>query len=72
LVTWTSTVPGPSAGATTVRDVVPVTTTPVPAVAPNLTVSELSKLVPVTVTVFPPAVEPPVGDTALTVGVGDT
>jgi hypothetical protein len=43
------------------------TTTPLAAVPPNVTVAPAAKLVPVIVTVVPPAVDPLFGDTPVTV-----
>jgi hypothetical protein len=41
----------------------------VAAVPPNVTVAPAAKFVPVIVTAVPPAVDPPFGDTLLTVGI---
>jgi hypothetical protein len=46
------------------------TTTLVAAVLPKVTVTPAAKLVPVMVTAVPPAVDPLLGETLLTVGVG--
>jgi hypothetical protein len=67
VVTVICTVPVP-AGEVAVIEVAEFTVTPVAAVAPNLTVLAAVKLVPVMVTVAPPAVEPLVGLTPVTVG----
>jgi len=45
-----------------------VTTTLVPAAAPNVTVAPAAKFVPVIVTAVPPAVDPLFGATLVTVG----
>ena len=55
-----------------VIDVAETTTTFVHAALPTVTVEALPKFVPVIVTAVPPAVEPEVGDTAVTVGGGVT
>ena len=68
VVTVTSTVPVPD-GEVTVIDVA-VSAVTVPAVVPNLTVVAFVRLVPVTVTLVPPAAGPEVGLTAVTVGAG--
>jgi hypothetical protein len=51
-----------------VIDVLLTTTTLVAAVLPNVTVAPETKLVPVIVTAVPPAVDPLLGLTLLTVG----
>ena len=66
VVTVTSTVPVP-AGEVTVMEVA-VSAVTVPAVVPNLTAVAFARLVPVTVTLVPPAPGPEVGLTAVTVG----
>ena len=66
----TSTVAADSAGEVTVIEVVELTTTPVPATVPNFTPVTPLKSVPVMVTVVPPAVDPVVGLTPVTVGAG--
>ena len=66
-LTRTSTVTVP-AGAVTVSEVGELTTTLVPAAAPNVAVVPLPKLVPVTVTRVPPDDGPETGDTEVTVG----
>src|ERR1700683_725433 len=69
LVTVMSTVPAAWAGEVTVSEVEEVTMTPVPAVAPNLTVVvPLMKFAPVTITVAAPPVGPAFGLTPLTMG----
>ena len=68
-MTWT--VPAASAGDVAVHEVVKVQLTVGLAVKPKSTVvapAPVRKLVPVTVTVVPPAVGPAVGLTAVTVG----
>ena len=73
VTTVTSTVPADSAGEVTVREVPPpLTTTPVPGVTPKSTAVAPVKLVPVTVTVVPPAMGPPVGLPLVTLGGGWT
>ena len=67
-VTVTSTVPTLPAGEVAVIEVEETTVTPVAAVAPNFTLAPLAKPVPVIVTLVPPAVEPLVGLTPVTVG----
>ncbi len=69
-VTVTSTVAADSAGEVTVIEVVELTTTPVPATVPNFTPVTPVKPVPVIVTVVPPAVDPVLGLTPVTVGAG--
>ncbi len=69
MLTVTSTVPSLPAGATAVSVVADWTFTDVPAFEPKWTVARETKLVPVIVTVFPPAVGPPLGLTPVTVGV---
>jgi hypothetical protein len=67
-VTVTVTAPALPAGVVAVM-VVPLTTTMLAAaVAPNFTAAPAAKPVPVIVTAVPPAVDPPFGDTPLTVG----
>jgi hypothetical protein len=69
LVTVTVTAPAlPAAGVVAVMVVLFTTTTLVAAVLPNVTVAPVAKFVPVIVTAVPPAVDPLVGDTLLTVG----
>ncbi len=70
MVTVTSTVEALSAGDVMVMEVEELTTRPVPATVPNFTTVAPVKPVPVTVTVVPPAVEPEVGLTPVTVGTG--
>ena len=67
VVTVTSTVPVP-AGDVAVIEVALLTTTPLAALVPNLTVAPVRNPVPVMVTLVPPAVGPALGLTALTVG----
>ena len=67
VVTVTFWVPEP-AGAVAVREVAEATVTPLAAVVPKATVAPALKLVPVTVTVVPPAAGPEVGETPVTVG----
>ena len=69
-VTVTVTAPALPAGAVAVISVGLTTTTLVAAVAPNVTVAPVAKLVPVIVTAVPPAVKPLFGDTLVTVGGG--
>ncbi len=70
-VTVTSTAPADSAGEVTVSEVpAQFTTTLVPATVPNFTAVTPVKLVPLTVTEVPPAVDPEVGLTPVTVGAG--
>ena len=66
-MTVTSTVPVP-AGAVAVSEVAETTVKEVAAAVPNSTAVAPVKLVPVTVTLVPPAVGPLVGLTAVTVG----
>ncbi len=68
VVTVTSTVPAVPAGAVAVRLVALLTITPAALVVPNLTAVALVKLVPVIVTLVPPAVGPAPGLTPVTVG----
>ncbi len=67
VVTRTSTVPVP-AGAVAVICVALLTVKPVAAVAPKVTAVAPDRLVPVRVTVVPPAVGPAVGEMEVTVG----
>jgi hypothetical protein len=67
-VTVTVTVPALPAGEVAVIEVLLTTTTLVAAVAPNVTVAPVAKLVPVIVTAVPPAVGPPIGEILLTAG----
>jgi hypothetical protein len=67
-VTVTATAPAVLAGVVAVIDVLLTTTTLVAAVLPNFTVAPATKLVPVIVTAVPPAVDPLLGLTLLTVG----
>ncbi len=66
VVTVMSTVPAAPAGEVTVMVVGETTVTPVPGLAPNLTVAPVTKPVPVTVTEVPPAVGPAFGATEAT------
>src|SRR5437764_823305 len=68
VVTVTSTVPAAPAGEVAVIEVAEATVKVVAGVAPNLTAVAPVKLVPVMVTEVPPAVEPVVGERAVTVG----
>jgi hypothetical protein len=68
LVTVTVTAPALPAGVVAVIDVPLTTTMLVAAVLPNVTVAPEAKLVPVIVTAVPPAVEPLLGLTLVTVG----
>ena len=70
LVTTTLTAPAAWAGVVAVMEVALTTFTPVAAVPPKLTVAPDKNPVPVMVTAVPPAVEPEVGETAVTVGAG--
>ena len=70
LVTTTLTTPAACAGVVALMDVLLVTETFVAAVAPNVTVAPVEKLVPVMVTFVPPAIGPALGDTPVTVGAG--
>jgi hypothetical protein len=67
-LTVTSTVPPLPAGATAVSVVEDCTLTEDAALTPNATLAPGTKFVPVMVTVFPPAMGPIVGSTALTEG----
>jgi hypothetical protein len=70
LVIVMSTVPADSAGVTAVICVAEVTVKLPAALEPNFTAVANVKLVPVMVTVAPPAIEPAVGITELTLGIG--
>jgi hypothetical protein len=67
-VTVTVTAPALPAGVVAVIDVLLTTTTFVAAALPNVTVAPAMKFVPVIVTAVPPAVDPLLGLTLLTVG----
>jgi len=69
-VTVTVTVTAPALPAGVVAPIcVPLTTTTLVAAAvPKVTVAPAAKFVPVIVTAVPPAVDPPFGETLLTVG----
>ncbi len=67
-LTVTSTVPAPAAGEVTVTSLGETTTRPVPGTEPKLTALAPAKLVPVMVTVVPPANGPATGLMAATVG----
>jgi hypothetical protein len=67
-VTVTVTAPALPAGVVAVIEVLLTTTRLVAAVAPNVTVAPVAKLVPVIVTAVPPAVGPPIGEILLTAG----
>jgi hypothetical protein len=69
-VTVTATGPALPEGVVAVKEVLLTTTTFVAAVPPNVTVAPLAKLAPVMVTAVPPAVDPLLGDTLLTLGTG--
>ena len=69
VVTVTSTVPVP-AGTVTVRPVAVTPVIPVPGVEPKSTTVAPVKLVPATVTEFPPPGAPLFGVTPVTVGAG--
>ena len=68
LVTVTVTAPAAPAGVVAVMLVLLTTTTFVAAALANVTVAPAAKFVPVIVTAVPPAVEPLLGETLLTVG----
>jgi len=70
LVTVTTTAPALPAGVVAVIVVLFTTTTFVAAAAPNVTAAPPTKFVPVIVTAVPPAVDPLLGLTLLTVGTG--
>ena len=67
-LTTTSAAPAACAGVTAVIEVLLTTFTDVAAAPPMVTVAPLEKLVPVIVTLVPPAVVPELGDMLLTVG----
>ena len=71
-VTTMLAVPAEPAGVVHVIEVAETTVTLVHAEPPTVTVEALPKFVPVIVIAVPPAVEPDVGDTAVTVGAGVT
>ena len=68
VVTVTSTVPAAPAGEVAVMDVAELTVKDVALVAPNFTADAPVKLVPVMVTLAPPAVPPLVGLMLVMVG----
>jgi hypothetical protein len=68
-VTTTLAAPGTPGGVVAVIDVEPTRTTFVAATPANVTVAPAAKFVPVIVTVVPPAVEPTLGVTRVTLGV---
>ena len=68
LVTVTVTGPELPAGVVAVIEVLLTTTTLLAAVPPNVTGAPAAKFVPVIVTAVPPAVDPLLGLTLLTVG----
>jgi hypothetical protein len=68
-VSTTSTTPADFVGVCTVTEVALTLTIDEPAVPPNVTADVSVKLVPVIVTVVPPAVDPLTGDTESIVGV---
>jgi hypothetical protein len=70
LVTVTVAAPAVPAGVVAVIVVLFTTTTLVAAVLPNFTPAPATKFVPVIVTAVPPAVDPLLGATLLTVGTG--
>ncbi len=70
VVTMTSTRPAACAGATAVAEVADTGVNDVAAVVPNDTAVRPVRFVPVIVTEVPPAVEPVVGDSDVTVGAG--
>ena len=70
VVTVTFTVPGCPAGETAVIEVDDTTVTFVAGTVPKSTVAPVPKLVPVMVTLVPPAVDPTFGLTFVTVGAG--
>ena len=72
LVTFTAAAPAVPAGVVAVIDVLLTTTTLVAAAMPKVTVSPEAKFVPVIVTAVPPAVDPLLGETLVTVGAGPT
>jgi hypothetical protein len=67
-VTVTVTAPAVPTGVVAVIVVAFTTTTLVAAALPNVTVAPVTKLVPVIVTAVPPAVDPLLGLTLVTVG----
>lgn len=69
VVTVTSTIPTTPAGESALIDVALLTANRAAAVPPKLAAPAPVKLVPVIVTVVPPAGDPPFGLTAVTVGV---
>ena len=68
VVTVTSTVPADCAGSSAVMLVAPLTVKLVAVVEPKVTAVAPVRLVPVIVTLLPPAVGPEVGFTLVTVG----
>jgi hypothetical protein len=68
VVTVISTVPVVLVGATTINDVFDTTVKKYVGTVPKVTTVAPLKLVPVTLTTVPPAVEPVFGLTAVTVG----
>ena len=70
VVTVTSAMPAEPAGLVAVIEVAEVTVKPVAAVDPNVTALAALRLVPLTVTVVPPARGPVAGATPVTVGTG--
>jgi hypothetical protein len=62
------TAPAVPAGVVAVMVVLFTTVTFVAAAEPNVTVAPVAKLVPVIVTAVPPTIDPPFGDTLVTVG----
>ena len=70
VVTVTLTAPAACAGVVAVIVVLLTKVTPVAADASNFTVAPAAKFVPVIVTDVPPAVDPELGLTPVTLGVG--
>jgi hypothetical protein len=67
-VTVTVTAPALPAGVVAVRVVLFTSTTFVAAVLPKVTVAPVTKFVPEIVTAVPPAIDPLLGETLVTVG----
>ena len=68
VVTFTSTTPAEPAGEVQVIEVAVLEPQEVPALVPNCTPEAAVRLVPVIVTLVPPAVGPDTGETPVTVG----
>ncbi len=64
-----STVPSEPAGDETMSEVEPIAIIPVPGFEPKSTEVTLLRFVPVIVTLVPPEVDPPLGETEVIVGV---